>query len=94
MALGASALPSTSGLHREALEHEAADGDRGEELPLGLLDALVEEALEEVAEELVVGAGAGEADVLPHLQDLQEDFGVLLGRGARCGRRGRRSRCW
>ncbi|MNN44984.1 hypothetical protein D3C81_1592970 [compost metagenome] len=47
-------------------------------MPFALLDALVEKPLEHVAEELVVPVRVGQADVLPHLQDLQEDFGVLV----------------
>ncbi len=66
------------GLQRQAHEEEAADGARSEELPLGLLHALIEEELEHVAEELIVGIRRGEADVLPHLEDFQEDVGVLV----------------
>ena len=66
------------GLQRQAHEKEAADGAGCEELSFGLLHALIEEELEHVAEKLIVRVRCGEADVLPHLEDFQEDVGVLV----------------
>jgi hypothetical protein len=65
-------------LQRQAHYDEAADGERREVLAFALLDALVEKALEEVAEKLAVAGFIGQADVLPHLDDFQQDFGVLV----------------
>ena len=55
---------------RQAHHDEAADWHGREELPFTLLDALVEETLEHIAEKLVVAMRVGQANVLPHLQDL------------------------
>ena len=63
---------------RQTHQDEAADGHGREVLPFALLDALVEKAFEHVAEKLVVASRVGQADVLPHLDDLEQHFGVLV----------------
>ncbi|GAB4260928.1 MAG: hypothetical protein Kow0065_11340 [Methylomicrobium sp.] len=63
---------------RQAHQDKAADGHGREELPLALLDALIEEALEHITEKLVVAAGVSQADVLPHLQEFQQHISVLV----------------
>lgn len=58
-------------------QDKTADGHGGKELPFALLDALIEKALEHVDQKLAVAVGVDEANVLPHLQDLQQYIGVV-----------------
>ena len=76
--LGRSGVRFHQAVQRQAHQQEAADGAGREVLPFALLHALIEEALEHVAEKLIVLMVADEADVLPHLQDFQEHLGVLV----------------
>ena len=47
-------------------------------LPFALLDALIEKALEHITQELIVTIRMGQSNILPHLQNFQKYFGILV----------------